>query len=513
MFTLSHYPLLVTFEDADVTVTSAKDLVDYPMLVGGRHVGAFSGAWFHSVEPGTGVPWARVPDGDERDVDEAVDAARRAFTTTWGRISGFERARVLRRAGDLVESNLERLAEVEARDSGRLLRDSLAQVQYVAEWLHYFAGYADKIEGQVIPVDRDDMLVYTQPVPAGVVGAIIPWNAPLLLLAWKLAPALAAGCTLVVKPSEHTPVSALVLGDVLTEAGLPDGTYNVVTGDGPTVPRALAAHPGVDKIAFTGSTNTGIAVGRAALGNLTRLTLELGGKSAQVVFDDADMDLTVSGVLNGIFVGAGQTCMAGGRLLVHESVHDELVNELTERTRAIRLGPPTDEATDMGPLITADQQAGVLTFINTALSQGAVAVCGGGKPADREGLFIEPTILTGVHPDMEIVQQEVFGPVLVVMPFRTEEEAVALANGTDFGLAAGVWSRNVHRAHRVAQQLRAGTVWVNTYRMFSPGAPFGGFGLSGLGRENGAEAIRAYTETRTIWVELAGAPRNTFSVR
>jgi aldehyde dehydrogenase (NAD+) len=505
--------MLMNLERANVTVNSAEDLVDHPMLVGGHRVGARSGAWFRSVEPGTGLAWARVPDGDERDVDAAVRAARRAFTTTWGRASGFERARVLRRAGDLVEQNLDMLAEVESRDSGRLLRDSRAQVQYVAEWLHYYAGHADKIEGQVIPVDRDDMLVYTQPVAAGVVGAIIPWNAPLLLLAWKLAPALAAGCSLVVKPSEHTPISALVLGEVLGEAGLPDGTYNVVTGDGPTVPKALAAHPGVDKIAFTGSTNTGIAVGRAALGNLTRLTLELGGKSAQLVFADADMDAAIAGVLNGVFVGAGQTCMAGGRLLVHESVQDKFVHELTERTRAVRLGPPTDDNTDMGPLITADQQSRVLRLIDRAVSEGAIPLCGGGKPTDREGHFVEPTILTGVRPDMEIAQQEVFGPVLVVMPFRTEEEAVALANSTDFGLAAGVWSRNVHRAHRVAHQLRAGTVWVNTYRIFSPAAPFGGFGHSGLGRENGAEAIRAFTETRTIWVELAGATRSTFSVR
>lgn len=495
-----------------MTTAESTALVEYSMLIGGVQVPAASAATFTTVEPGTGRPWARIPDGDAADVDAAVAAATQALRETWGAWSGFQRARVLRRVGDLVERDLERLAAVEARDSGRLLRDSRTQVQYVADWFHYFAGFADKIEGQLIPTARQDMLVYTQPVAVGVVGAIIPWNAPLLLLAWKLAPALAAGCTMIVKPSEHTPVSAIVLGDVLAEAGLPAGAYNVVTGDGPATGQALSSHPGVHKIAFTGSTRTGIAVGRAALGNLTRMTLELGGKSAQLVFPDADVDAAVSGVLNGIFVGAGQTCMAGGRLLVHESVHDELLDRLADSARAIRLGPPTEESTDMGPLINEMQQRSVLRFIDTARDEGATVVCGGGRPADLPGLFVEPTIVTGVRQDMQIAQEEVFGPVLAVFPFRTENEAVALANGTGFGLAAGIWSQNVARAHRVARQLRAGTIWINTYRVFSPGAPFGGFGLSGLGRENGHEAIRDYTEQKSIWVELAGAARGSFSV-
>lgn len=495
-----------------MTSVESTDLVDYEMLIGGAKVPAVSAATFTSVDPGTGRPWARVPDGDATDVDAAVAAASEALHGTWGSWSGFDRARVLRKIGDLIERDLERLAVVEARDSGRLLRDSRTQVRYVADWFHYFAGFADKIEGQMIPTARQDMLVYTQPVAVGVVGAIVPWNAPLLLLAWKLAPALAAGCTVVVKPSEHTPVSALALGDVLAEAGLPTGAYNVVTGNGPATGRALSSHPGVHKVAFTGSTATGIAVGRAALGNIARMTLELGGKSAQLVFSDADVDAAVGGVLNGIFVGAGQTCMAGGRLLVHESVHDELLDRLADSARAIRLGPPTEESTDMGPLINEAQQRSVLRFIDTARDEGATVLCGGGAPAALPGLFVEPTIVTGVRQDMQIAQEEVFGPVLAVFPFRTEDEAVALANGTGFGLAAGIWSQNVARAHRVASRLRAGTIWINTYRVFSPGAPFGGFGLSGLGRENGIEAIRAYTETKTIWVELAGGTRGSFSV-
>lgn len=492
--------------------SEVEDPVSYPMLIGGTEKLAASGASFPSLDPSTGRPWAIVPDADSEDVELAIAAARQAFNDTWGRWTGYERARTMRRVGDLIERELEQLAKVESRDSGRLIHDSMAQVRWVADWFQYFAGLADKLEGRVVPTNHDDMLVYTQQVPLGVVGAIVPWNAPLLLLAWKVAPALAAGCTVVVKPSEHTPVSAIALGYLLAEAGLPSGAYNVVTGITAAPGIALTSHPGVDKIAFTGSTPTGIAVGRAALGNMTRLTLELGGKSAQLVFEDADLDTAVAGVLNGVFVGSGQTCMAGGRLLVHEEVHDEVVERLVERANAIRLGPSSDPLTQMGPLITRTQQQQVLRYIDTALHQGATLACGGREPADHDGPYVEATILTGVRPEMELAQQEVFGPVLGVTTFSSEDEAVALANDSQFGLAAGVWTNDVHRAHRVAHQLRAGTVWINTYRVFSPGAPFGGFGLSGIGRENGFEAMTAYTETRTIWVELAGKQRSMFSV-
>ncbi len=485
----------------------------FPMLIGGRPCPAASAATFDSTDSATRLPWATVPDGDARDVDAAVAAARGALDGAWGATTGFDRARVLRRVGDLLLRDLEELALLEARDSGRLLRDARAQVRFVAEWFHYYAGMADKLAGEAIPTDRPDMLVYTRHEPVGVVGAIVPWNAPLLLLSWKLAPALAAGCTIVVKPSDYTPVTAIELGHRLAEAGVPDGAYNVVTGFGPAVGQALTAHPGVDKIAFTGSTTTGVAVGRAALGNLTRLTLELGGKSAQVVFDDADVEGAVNGVINGIFLGSGQTCMAGSRLIVHESLHDEIVRQVSERARAIRLGSPTDEQTQMGPLVNQVQHDHVLSHIEAARQEGATVVCGGGAPAGVEGLFVEPTVLTGVRPGMRIAREEVFGPVLAVTAFKDEQEAVALANDTRFGLAAGVWSRDVHRALRVANQVRAGSVWVNTYRAFSPAVPFGGFGHSGIGRENGIEGIRAYTETKAVWVELSGKTRDPFSVR
>lgn len=489
-------------------------LVTLPMLINGQSVPASgSGMTFDSVDPATQLAWARVPDGDAADVDLAVNAARKALNGPWSQTTGVDRARVLRNIADLVMRDIDHLAELEARDSGRLLRDATAQITYVADWFQYFAGFADKFTGQTIPTDNKDMLVYTESVPVGVVGAIVPWNAPLLLLAWKVAPALAVGCTVVVKPSDYTPATALALGPILAEAGVPDGAYNVVTGFGPTVGQAITAHPDVNKVAFTGSSTTGISVGKSAMDNMTRVTLELGGKSAQVVFEDADLESALNGVMNGIFIGTGQTCIAGSRLIVHESIHDELVAGLVARAQAIRIGSPTDEQTQMGPLANGVQHASVLEHLATAKRQGAKVACGGGVPQGLDGWFIEPTIFTDVDPDMDIAQKEVFGPVLAVLKFRTEEEAIELANNTKFGLAAGIWSQNVHRCHRVARQLRAGTIWVNTYRAYSPAAPFGGFGFSGIGRENGLDALRAYSETKTVWVELAGATRDPFSIR
>ncbi|MBS3941398.1 MAG: aldehyde dehydrogenase [Actinobacteria bacterium] len=480
--------------------------------IDGHDVPAASEATFTSLDASTGEVWARVPDGDATDVDLAVRAARRAQTETWGAATGYQRARVLRRVARLIERDQERLATLEARDSGRLLRDTRTQVGFLADWFNYYAGYADKLAGRAMPGERPDMLVYTRNEPIGVVGAIVPWNAPLLLLVWKLAPALAAGCTVVVKPSDYTPVTALALADVLEEAGLPAGAYNVVTGFGPRVGQAMTAHPGIDKIAFTGSTETGIAVGQAAMQNLTRLTLELGGKSAQVVLADADVDNAVNGIINGIFLGSGQTCMAGSRLLVHESLHDEIVRRVAARARQIRLGSPLSEDTEMGPLVNEQQQKQVLDRIAAARTDGAEVVCGGGVPDGLAGLFVAPTVLTGVESHMPIAQEEVFGPVLAVTTFSTEDEAVRLANDSRFGLAAAVWSQNVHRALSVAHRLRAGTVWVNTYRAFSPGVPFGGFGHSGMGRENGLEGILAYTETKSVWVELAGRTKDPFDL-
>ncbi len=386
------------------------------------------------------------------------------------------------------------------------------QLGSIPDWFYYFSGLADKLEGSTIPGDKPNFLVYTRREPAGVVAAIVPWNSPLLLLCWKLAPALAAGCTVVAKPSDHSPASAVELAGLMTEAGFPPGVLNVVTGFGPAVGKALAAHPDVDKIAFTGSTLVGAEVAKAAAANITGVLLELGGKSAHVVFADADLDAACNGVLAGVFAAAGQTCMAGSRLLVSRAVHDALVAKVAGRARSIRLGDPRDEQTEMGPVATEPQYRKVLSFLDSAASQGATVAAGGRADAELGGYFVQPTVLTNVKPAMKVACEEVFGPVLAVIPFDTEEEAVALANDSRYGLAGAVWTKDIHRGHRVAHALRAGTVWINAYRVVGPDVPFGGFGLSGIGRENGIEAVHEYTRTKAIWVELTGGTRDPFTL-
>jgi acyl-CoA reductase-like NAD-dependent aldehyde dehydrogenase len=479
----------------------------YGLIAGGNEVPSTAGRRYATRDPYTGEPWAEVPNADAADVDIAVHAARAALDAAWGTLTGFDRARLMRSLAALLERDSERLAEIETRDNGKLLREMRGQTEYLPAWFHYFAGVADKLEGEVIPSDRPNFLTYTRHEPVGVVGAIVPWNSPLLLLAWKLAPGLAAGCTFVVKPSEHTPVSALELAKLVGEAGFPPGVVNVVTGDGPAVGEALVRHPGVDKIAFTGSEAVGAKVGGRAVERGARVTLELGGKSAQIVFEDAELDAATNGVVAGIYAAGGQTCVAGSRLLAHESVQDEIVERLRERARRIVLGDPRDPATQMGPLASERQLKAVLGFVERARADGAELVSGG---AFTGGLFMEPTILTGVRPEMEIAREEVFGPVLAVMAFASEEQAIALANDTRYGLSAGVWTRDVRRAHRVAHAVRAGTVWVNAYRAVAPNVPFGGFGASGFGRENGRAAVLDYTETKAVWVELSGETRDPF---
>ena len=484
----------------------------FQMVIGGKAVDALSGRTFESQNPYTGGPWARVPDGGPEDIDAAVAAARAALDGEWGSLTGFARGALLRRLGDLVTDNADRLARLEVNDSGKLYREMFGQLNALGGWYHYYAGLADKIEGRQIPSPNPNYLVYTRREPVGVVGAITPWNSPLLLMTWKLAPALAAGCTVVVKPSEHSPVSSLGFAELFEQAGFPAGVVNVVSGLSRETGAHLAAHPGVDKVAFTGSTATGRAVAKAAAENINKVTLELGGKSPQVVFPDADLAAAANGVIAGVFAATGQTCMAGSRLIVHVDVHDELVRLIAERASRIKLGDPNDADTEMGPVANRPQYEKVLGYLDRAKAEGATVAYGGAAESGLGGLFVQPTVLTGVTAESTVVREEVFGPVLASLTFTEEDEAIKLANDTPYGLAGAVWTKDVHRAHRVAGKIKAGSVWINAYRVVAPSVPFGGFKSSGLGRENGLHAVDEYLEEKAIWVELTGGTRDPFTL-
>ncbi len=495
---------------------TTEEVRDYKMLIGGDSLAARSGKIFESINPYTGRVWATVPEADEEDVDAAVRAARQAFDEgPWGKMTGTERARLMRRLAELIAENAEELAVVESTDNGKLLKEMSGQLGALPDWYYYFAGAADKVQGATIPSDKPNFFVYTRKEPVGVVGAIIPWNSPLLLLTFKLAPALAAGCTFVVKAAEQTPASVLEFGKLFEEAGFPPGVFNVVSGFGIPTGKALVSHPGVDKVAFTGSTQTGISVMKDAADHLAKVTLELGGKSPHIVFDDVDLEAANNGVVAGIFAATGQTCIAGSRLFVQERAHDELVERLSERAKTIKLGDPLDAETEMGPVAFKEQLEKIEGHVRAGKEEGATLVCGGKRPdadALEHGYFIEPTIFAQVENGMQIAREEIFGPVLSVIPFKDEEELVRQANDTSYGLAAGVWTKDIQRAHRVAHAIRAGTVWINAYRTLSFNTPFGGYKMSGLGRENGLQAVDEYTETKSVWVELSGQSRDPFTM-
>lgn len=478
----------------------------FQQLIGG--VFEDGGASFESVNPATGAAWALMPRAGAEDVERAVQAAHRALNgPAWRGLTATQRGKLLYRLADLVAAQAQTLAELETADTGKIIRETSAQIAYVADYYRYFAGLADKLQGAHLPIDKPDMEVWLRREPIGVVAAVVPWNSQLFLSAVKLAPALAAGCTVVLKASEDGPAPLLEFARLVQEAGFPAGVVNVITGFGADCGAVLTAHPLVARIAFTGGPETARQVMRNAASNLAHVTLELGGKSPVVVFEDADLDSTANAIVAGIFAATGQSCVAGSRLVVQRSVKERLLGILKAKAEAIRIGAPEDRATEMGPLATRRQRDHIEAVVKASIEAGARVVTGGGVPAGLEqGNYYLPTILDCGGVRSPSAETELFGPVLSVLDFETEAEAIAIANATPYGLASGVFTRNLARAHRLARDIRAGVVWINTYRAVSPMAPFGGFGLSGSGREGGMESILDYTRTKTVWLRTSEEP-------
>ena len=491
----------IAYDYSHETSHDAAVVLRKQLLIDGQHVESVSGRTFNTLNPATGQVIATIAEGNEADVERAVAAARRAFEGPWSTMRAAERGHILFKLAELIKQHGDELAELESRDAGKPISAVLRQdLPAAIDTLTYYAGWADKIHGDVVST-RSDALTYTVREPVGVVAVIVPWNFPLMIGMWKLAPALACGCTIVMKPAELTSLSALRIGELALEAGLPPGVLNIVPGPGRVVGDALVNHPGVDKVTFTGSPGVGRGILRGAAGNFKRVSLELGGKSANVIFDDADLDAAIKAAAAGIFFNAGQVCSAGSRVLAHEKVYDEVVERLTMRARALRIGDTADKATALGPVISEKQMKSILDYVDVGQKEGATLVTGGQHVGDR-GYYISPAVFANVKHEMRISQEEIFGPVVSVIKFKDEADAVRIANGTAFSLAAGVWSRDIGRVQRFARKVRAGTVWINTYGYTDVRLPWGGAGDSGFGREHGTEALANFTEPKAVWMNL-----------
>ncbi len=471
------------------------------LLIDGKWVEPVDGGTFDTYNPSTGEVLAKVPAAGPKDVDRAVKAARRALESgPWATMDAAERGRLLYRLADLVEKNAEELAQLEALNSGKIIKDARGDMTGVANTLRYYAGWADKIEGRTVPV-RGSFLCYTLRQPVGVVGQIIPWNFPLMMLAWKWGPALACGNTVVLKPAEQTPLTALRVGELALEAGFPNGVINIINGLGEKTGDALVRHPEVDKIAFTGHVDTAKIIQKAAADTLKRTTFELGGKSPNVVFADADMEKAVAGAFHAIYFHGGQCCTAGSRLFVEKRIHQEFAERLAEKAKQRRLGDPLDEKSEQGPQVSDEQLKKILYYIDKGQKEGATLMVGGQRHGQR-GYYVEPTVFDNVKDNMEIARDEIFGPVVAVLPFESLDEVINRANDTSYGLAAAIWTRDIDKAHKYARAVKAGTVWVNCYHVVDTTTPFGGFKMSGQGRENGESALEHYTELKTVTIKL-----------
>ena len=491
---------MATSTEGRVGDSRQETLPRYDAYIGGESRAPASGEYFPTQDPFTGREWALVARCGPSDVDEAVSAAARAFLH-WARLRPSQRAKLLRQFADAIVANADKLAEIERRDNGKLAAEVNAQVRYLGEYFHYYAGLADKVQSHVIPTDKEGVFSYTVYEPKGVVAIITPWNSPLTLTSWKLAPALAAGCTAVIKPSEFTSASMIELAQIATAAGIPAGVINVVTGFGPEVGEPLVGHRDVAHIGFTGGEIAGRKIYEAAARGLKTVTLELGGKSPNIVFDDADLDQAIKGIVSGIFAATGQTCQAGSRLLVQDSIHDAVIERLIDFIKDAKIGDPADLSTQIGPVATKPQFEKILSYIQIAQQEGATLVYGGNaRPDIGSGQFIEPTIFTNVDNTMRVAQEEIFGPVLSVIRFKDEEDAVRIGNDVAYGLAAGVWTQSLKRTMYMTERLKAGTIYVNNYRATSFTSPFGGFKRSGIGRESGPDAIKDYLDVKTVWL-------------